>query len=187
MVLPATAAIAAFGQPYTMATAILPSLLAAYTLATLLHLYAGIQRGRVALLPRPRRIDRALSESMKPGFFNVLTTGAGLLSLILVPIPPIQVFGIAGAWGTLLVFLTVFFLVPPFLLHWDIHRWPRHTSGFGHAGKLASRLVRFSLRHPKAIIIGTLLDELERQDKAMGLATLCIASGMGAATIIERV
>lgn len=38
-----------------------------------------------------------------------------------------------------------------------------------------------------AIIIGTLLDELERQDKEMGLATLCIASGMGAATIIERV
>jgi acetyl-CoA C-acetyltransferase len=38
-----------------------------------------------------------------------------------------------------------------------------------------------------AIIIGTLLDEMERQDKAMGLATLCIASGMGAATIIERV
>ncbi len=38
-----------------------------------------------------------------------------------------------------------------------------------------------------AIIIGTLLDELERQDKVMGLATLCIASGMGAATIIERV
>lgn len=37
------------------------------------------------------------------------------------------------------------------------------------------------------IIIGTLLDELERQDKTMGLATLCIASGMGAATIIERV
>ncbi|WP_264210081.1 acetyl-CoA C-acetyltransferase [Leisingera thetidis] len=38
-----------------------------------------------------------------------------------------------------------------------------------------------------AIIIGTLLDELERQDKQCGLATLCIASGMGAATIIERV
>lgn len=38
-----------------------------------------------------------------------------------------------------------------------------------------------------AIIIGTLLDELERQDKEIGLATLCIASGMGAATIIERV
>lgn len=38
-----------------------------------------------------------------------------------------------------------------------------------------------------AIIIGTLLDELERSGKSVGLATLCIASGMGAATIIERV
>ncbi|MDT0682539.1 acetyl-CoA C-acetyltransferase [Roseicyclus sp. F158] len=38
-----------------------------------------------------------------------------------------------------------------------------------------------------AIIIGTLLDELERSDKELGLATLCVASGMGAATIIERV
>lgn len=37
-----------------------------------------------------------------------------------------------------------------------------------------------------AIIIGTLLDELERSGKTVGLATLCIASGMGAATIIER-
>ena len=38
-----------------------------------------------------------------------------------------------------------------------------------------------------AMIIGTLLDELERSDKEVGLATLCIASGMGAATVIERV
>ena len=38
-----------------------------------------------------------------------------------------------------------------------------------------------------AMILGILLDELERQDKTMGLATLCVASGMGAATIIERV
>ena len=38
-----------------------------------------------------------------------------------------------------------------------------------------------------AIIIGTLLDEMERADKETGLATLCIASGMGAATILERV
>ncbi|QJF52184.1 acetyl-CoA C-acetyltransferase [Roseobacter ponti] len=38
-----------------------------------------------------------------------------------------------------------------------------------------------------AMIIGTLLDEMERADKETGLATLCIASGMGSATIIERV
>ncbi|WP_333684316.1 acetyl-CoA C-acyltransferase, partial [Pontibaca methylaminivorans] len=38
-----------------------------------------------------------------------------------------------------------------------------------------------------AMLIGTLLDELERSDRETGLVTLCVASGMGAATIIERV
>ena len=38
-----------------------------------------------------------------------------------------------------------------------------------------------------AMILGTLLDEMERSDRETGLATLCIGSGMGAATIIERV
>jgi acetyl-CoA C-acetyltransferase len=38
-----------------------------------------------------------------------------------------------------------------------------------------------------AMILGTALDELERSDKETALATLCVASGMGAATILERV
>ncbi|MEX2518404.1 MAG: acetyl-CoA C-acetyltransferase [Paracoccaceae bacterium] len=38
-----------------------------------------------------------------------------------------------------------------------------------------------------AMIIGAALDEMERADKATALATLCVAGGMGAATIIERV
>ena len=37
------------------------------------------------------------------------------------------------------------------------------------------------------IILGTLLDELERRDLSTGLATLCVGGGMGIATIIERV
>ena len=38
-----------------------------------------------------------------------------------------------------------------------------------------------------AIILGTLLDEMERRDLQAGLATLCVGAGMGIATIIERV
>ncbi|MBG5751995.1 acetyl-CoA C-acetyltransferase [Pseudomonas aeruginosa] len=37
------------------------------------------------------------------------------------------------------------------------------------------------------IILGTLLDELERRNLRYGLATLCVGGGMGIATIIERV
>jgi len=48
-----------------------------------------------------------------------------------------------------------------------------------------------ALGHPLgatgAMILGTLIDELERRDLATGLVTLCIGAGMGTATIIERV
>ena len=48
-----------------------------------------------------------------------------------------------------------------------------------------------ALGHPLgatgAMILGTALDELERSGKGTALATLCVASGMGAATILERV
>jgi acetyl-CoA C-acetyltransferase len=37
-----------------------------------------------------------------------------------------------------------------------------------------------------AIILGTLVDELERRNLTTGLVTLCIGAGMGTATIIER-
>ena len=38
-----------------------------------------------------------------------------------------------------------------------------------------------------AMILGTLLDELERREKRYGMATLCVGGGMGIATIIERI
>ncbi len=38
-----------------------------------------------------------------------------------------------------------------------------------------------------AMIVGTVLDELERRDLRRGLVTLCVGGGMGIATIIERV
>lgn len=47
-----------------------------------------------------------------------------------------------------------------------------------------------ALGHPLgatgAMILGTLVDELERQDKRYGLATLCVGGGMGVATVVER-
>jgi acetyl-CoA C-acetyltransferase len=48
-----------------------------------------------------------------------------------------------------------------------------------------------ALGHPLgatgAMILGTVLDELERRDLETALVTLCIGAGMGTATIIERV
>ncbi len=48
-----------------------------------------------------------------------------------------------------------------------------------------------ALGHPLgatgAMLLGTVLDELERQDKTVGLITLCVAGGMGTAAVIERI
>ena len=47
-----------------------------------------------------------------------------------------------------------------------------------------------ALGHPLgatgAMLIGTLIDELERQNKRYGLSTMCVGIGMGIATIVER-
>lgn len=145
------------GEPYTPITAMIPTLMAAYTTATLLHLYAAIQRARIALLKRKHRIGRALKETFKPGLFNVLTTGAGLLSLLWVDIPPVQAFGLAGAIGTLMVFIVVFILVPPIMLKWDTPRWPRRRSGFARARHIAAGVAVFSLRHARIVLATTVV------------------------------
>ena len=48
-----------------------------------------------------------------------------------------------------------------------------------------------ALGHPLgatgAMILGTLIDELEARDLRYGLATLCVGGGMGVATIVERI
>ncbi|MFI6843155.1 acetyl-CoA C-acetyltransferase [Kitasatospora sp. NPDC050467] len=48
-----------------------------------------------------------------------------------------------------------------------------------------------ALGHPLgatgAMILGTLIDELERRDLRYGLATLCVGGGMGIATVVERI
>ncbi len=48
-----------------------------------------------------------------------------------------------------------------------------------------------ALGHPLGatggMLIGTLLDELERRDQSTGLVTMCIGGGMGIATVVERI
>jgi len=62
--------------------------------------------------------------------------------------------------------------------------------GIGH-GRVNVNGGAIAMGHPLgatgAMILGTALDELERSDKETALITLCIGSGMGAATVIERV
>ncbi len=167
VILPVVSGIAAAGQPYSMATAILPSLLAAYTMATLLHFYAGVQRAHASGGRQRESIRLALAETLKPGAFNAMTTSAGLLSLILVPMPPIQTFGVAGAAGTVMVFITVYFIAPSLLVRFDRKRWPVKRSAMGLFGRIANRACMASMRRPKLAV-----------GMAVALVCLCIPLAM---------
>jgi len=67
--------------------------------------------------------------------------------------------------------------------------WMKHL-GIDHA-KVNVNGGAIAMGHPLgatgAMILGTVLDELERTDKKRALVTLCVGAGMGTATIIERV
>lgn len=71
---------------------------------------------------------------------------------------------------------------------WIIEAWiidaVRTPRGIGKVGRGA-----LAHMHPAtgAILIGTLLDELERIGGRYGLATMCAAGGMAPAIIIERI
>ncbi|MFI2102069.1 acetyl-CoA C-acetyltransferase [Isoptericola sp. NPDC019693] len=70
------------------------------------------------------------------------------------------------------------------VMHWERELGIPHDKVNVNGGAIA-------MGHPLgatgAMILGTLLDELERRDLRRGLATLCVGAGMGIATIIERV
>jgi acetyl-CoA C-acetyltransferase len=70
-----------------------------------------------------------------------------------------------------------------------VMRWLRHTGADWDTTNVNGGAM--ALGHPigatGAMLIGTLLDELERRDLTTGLVTMCTGGGMATATIIERI
>lgn len=141
------ALIALMGQPYTLVTAMVPTLISAYTAANLLHFYAAVKRMRDAGFHRPKRVVFALQAVNTPAMFNVLTTAAGMISLVLVPIPPVQVFGLIGALGVLVIYFAVFYLVPPLLVKFDHGPWAGDSGGFAWTRTISFGIARLSIRY----------------------------------------
>jgi acetyl-CoA C-acetyltransferase len=68
-------------------------------------------------------------------------------------------------------------------------KWLRHTGADWDKTNVNGGAM--ALGHPigatGGMLIGTLLDELERRDLTTGLVTMCTGGGMATATIIERI
>lgn len=149
--------VAALGLPYTLVTAMIPTLLSAYTVGNLLHLYAALKRMRDAGFRRPKRVVFALQSVHSPAMFNVLTTAAGMISLVLVPIPPIQVFGAISAVGVVVIYFVVFYLVPPLLVKYDRGPWPKSGGGFAWTKRISYALASFGMRRAGWVVGGAVV------------------------------
>ncbi|NKE70148.1 efflux RND transporter permease subunit [Candidatus Manganitrophus noduliformans] len=92
-----------------------------------------------------------------PVFYSDVTTAVGFASLATVAIVPVKIFGLAVAFGTLVILLMSFTLIPAVLTLLNPHRAPHPPVGVQHIESLQgsglARLGEISVRHPKSIAI----------------------------------
>ena len=143
------------GQPMTLITAILPPLLVAMSIALLVHWYnALVWASRVGATGRARVIA-AWNAIHRPALFTALTTAAGLVSLSLSPIPPIRALGQAAAFGVLVLYVLVIWILPPIFDSWDKGDWRRRRQGVALLDSPVARLRSLGMRHPLWVLLAT--------------------------------
>lgn len=155
---PAMASLALLGKPFTLITAIMPPLLTALTVAMLMHFFNAVlhagQRGHEA----GDRVSAALAAVARPTIFMALTTAAGLLSLTVSSIRPIQTFGLIAAGGVLLAGGVVLLLLPPILWRWDRGTWRIHgTRGMRWLDTVTNRAARIAIQRAGWVLAATAL------------------------------
>ena len=135
-----------WGRPFTLIHAMLGPLLAALTVALLVHLFNALVQAERRGRKGPDRVRAAVAGIRRPARYTALTTAVGLGSLGLSPIQPVQSFGIVAAAGALAVYPLVLGLLAPIVARWDRGRWPAsHPSG-RFLDAAASGLGRLGLR-----------------------------------------
>ena len=102
-------------------------------------------------------ISRVVGHLFTPMLFTSLTSAVGFLSLLLTPIPPVQVFGVFVAFGILLAFILTITLIPAYIVRMKPGSLDKlaSRSKTPHTDTLLARLLRrggsFAMRRGKLI------------------------------------
>ncbi|HBC58096.1 MAG TPA: RND transporter [Gammaproteobacteria bacterium] len=152
-----TATLALFvisGQPYTLVSTMMPSLLGALTVALLVHFYNSVLLAEQSGYQGNGRFTQALKQIYKPALFTSITTAAGLASLSLSPIVPIRTFGLISALGVFILFFIVMFIVPPLFAKWDNKSWSKTRFGVGIFDPMLESCSLLATRYPFLVVAG---------------------------------
>ncbi|RLK51605.1 hypothetical protein DFR31_1549 [Alkalispirillum mobile] len=117
------------GKPFTLITAIMPPLLTALTVAMMMHFFNAVLHAAQRGYQGRARVEAALQAVARPTLFMALTTAAGLASLSVSPIRPIEAFGQVSAFGVLVAAACVLGLLPAILARYDHGPWVRQRRG----------------------------------------------------------
>ncbi|HEC15171.1 MAG TPA: RND transporter [Sedimenticola sp.] len=148
-----------FDKPFTLISSIVPPLLSALTVATLIHLFNALHYASQRGLAGRYRVKKALAEIRRPAMFTTLTTAAGLASLATSTIPPIRDFGLIAAGGVVLIYFVVIGIVPNIFARWDYTQWPKSKGGLRWMDAAVRRLLHIGIRYPVwvvAVVLGLL-------------------------------
>ena len=102
-------------------------------------------------------IARVVDHLFTPMLFTSLTSAVGFLSLLLTPIPPVQIFGVFVAFGILLAFILTITLIPAYIVRMNPHALDKLAtrSKTPHSDTLLARTLRrsgkFAMRRGKLI------------------------------------
>ncbi|MDN4474658.1 acetyl-CoA C-acetyltransferase [Demequina sp. SYSU T00192] len=146
---------------------------------------SGIVDGAALMLIGSREVGERLGLTPRARIVAAAVTGSEPTIMLTGPAPATR--KVLAKAGLDVVDIDLFELNEAFAS--VVMRWEREL-GIPH-DKVNVNGGAIAMGHPLgatgAMILGTLLDELERRDLSRGLATLCVGAGMGVATIIERV
>jgi uncharacterized protein len=141
-----------FETPFNLISAILPPLLAALTIAALVHFFNALNNAAKRGKDGADRVAFALEQVRQPALYNALTTMAGFASLGLSDIPPIRSLGLVTAFGVGFIYLVVYHVIPPLFACFDRSRWASKTGRTGLIDRSVRVLFHFGIRRPLATL-----------------------------------
>ncbi len=151
------AILAIWGKPYTLVAAMIPPLMTALTIATVIHLFSGLRHAERIGRRGLDRVLWTLDEVSEPATACLLTTGAGLASLGTSPIRPIAEFGLAATGGCFVLWVVTLKLLPPLIARFDRGTWVRSGGGAKRIDRIVFGLVRVGIRRAGWVVLGTCL------------------------------
>lgn len=130
---------------------LLPTLIFIIGASGSIHLLTHFKREYISESVKTEALKKAVKETGIPSFMNAFTASVGFASLIVIPIVPIQRFGILSAAGILITFFIGFIIIPMFLKLTQIK--PAASNSFQQADASSKGLFGLVIKRRKLILI----------------------------------